>query len=93
MANVYWRNTGVTLTATFRLGRSLADPGQVRITITPPTGAPVTKAYPADPAIVRGSEGNYRYELTPGVVGRWKYAWQGTSPVPVGHESVFYVEG
>lgn len=56
-----------------------ADPTNVFLDVSDPTGAVTTYTYPDD--VTRTATGCYYAQFTPGLDGIWKYQWRGTGAV------------
>ena len=66
------------------------DPTTVTLKVKDPTGTVTTYTY-AGAQVVKDSTGNYHYDLTPAIAGKWYYEWVGTGAVPAQSESYFVV--
>ena len=78
MAATYGNGNRVRIRGTFKNVETgaLVNPDTVSLTVTPPTGSPVTYTYPA--TITRESTGQYLKEIMPTVNGKWSYEWTAT---------------
>ena len=56
------------------------DPATLSLTIEAPDGTATVETWPADPDIIRDSEGQFRRVLTYTQPGLWAYRWAATTP-------------
>lgn len=66
-----------TLNEVFQVDGVDTDPATVTLTVTPPSGTPVSYTYAAA-EIQRTSTGHYRKDVTCDEAGEWSYTWTGT---------------
>jgi hypothetical protein len=69
----------------------LADPTTMTITVTPPLGAPVVYAYPADPEVVHPSTGQFYLDLVTSEVGIHAVAWVASGGFSTSEDDTFEV--
>ncbi len=67
------------------------DPTTLTLTITPPSGAVVTRLWPSPAEITRVSLGNFRYDYSPTLPGLYAYEWAGTGAATADERGYFEV--
>lgn len=68
------------------------DPGDVYVTVTPPTGSPHTLHYGVDGDLVKDSVGNYHYDQPAEVAGIYDFRWYSTGSGRAASKGRFIVE-
>lgn len=78
----------VRVSAVFKVGSTLTNPGAVTVTVTKPDGTTST------PTVTNDSTGNYHADIdtTSGRQGVWKYAFSGTNPAQAANYTTFWVD-
>lgn len=79
-----------TLTNTFKVSGSAADPTTVALTVTDPTGTATTYTYAAA-QVIRTGTGVYTKDVTAATAGTWTYKWVGTGAAADVQDGSFYV--
>lgn len=76
----------VRMSAAFTTAAGAAvDPTTVTLTVRPPSGAAST------PSPAKDSTGNYHADVTPDLVGDWRYRWIGSGALVAAGEGEFLV--
>lgn len=89
--NIYDVGDLVVLELPLTVNGVLTDPTTLILTITPPSGAVITKQWPTPADITRVGAGSFRYDYSPLVVGLYAYEWRGTGAAQADERGYFEV--
>ena len=81
----------IRLSANFKTNNVNSDPTTVAVTIKTPLGEVTTLTYGVSNAVIRDSIGNYYYNYTPTLEGRYGFRWVGTGNNIGANETTFDV--
>jgi hypothetical protein len=97
MSATYVIGNQILSTVTFKVHSNgvLVDPGDVFLTITPPSGVPVTSQYGVPPpeggvVITKVDVGIYNAPIDVDVAGDWSRRWYSTSPNKAATPTIYF---